>query len=126
MSVTIHVDVLTAAHTAVLGEIDAAGATAYVDIRDSGNVLLSTLPLNFPAGTVDPLTGQLTMTWGPRDEAAAATGTADHAEICDAAAKVLFTLSCAEGVAPVADTCVLSTLSIVQDAPVEGVSITIG
>ncbi len=126
MSVTIHVDVLTAAHTAVLGEIDGAGATAYVNVRDSGDVLLSTLPLDFPAGTVDPLTGQLAMVWGARDDAAAATGSADHAEICDAAAKVLFVLSCSEGVAPVADTCVLSTLSIVAGAPVEGVSITIG
>ena len=56
----------------------------------------------------------------------AATGTADHADICDAAAKILIVLSCAAGVTPVADTCILTTLSIVAGAPVEGVSLTIG
>ena len=126
MSVSFHADLLVAAHTAVLGEIDGAGATAYVEIRDVSDVLLSTLPLDFPAGTVDAGTGQLTCVFGLPDLEAAATGTADHADICDAAAKILITLSCEAGVTPVADACVLTTLSIVQGAPVEGVSLTIG
>lgn len=126
MSVSFHADILVAAHTAVLGEIDGAGATAYVEIRDISNVLLSTLPLDFPAGTVNAGTGQLTCLFGAPDLAAEATGTADHVDVCDAAAKVLIALSCAAGVTPVADTCVLTTLSIVAGAPVEGVSLTIG
>jgi len=126
MSVTIHVDVLVAAHTAVLGEIDSEGATAYINIRDSGDVLLSTLPLTYPAGTVSGTTGKLTLGFGARDEEAAASGTASYAELCDHAAKVLMELSCAAGSAPAADTCVLSSLSIIAGAPVEGVSATIG
>lgn len=126
MSVAFHADLLVAAHTAVLGEIDGAGATAYVAIYDSADTLLSTLPLDYPSGTVNATTGQLTITFGARDESAAASGTADYATICDAADKVLITLSCAAGTAAVADTCVLSTLSIVAGAPVEGVSLTIG
>lgn len=126
MSVSFNPELLVAAHTAVLGELDIGGATAYVEIRDISNVLLSTLPLDFPSGTVDAGTGQLTCVFGLPDLSADATGTADHADICDANARVLITLSCAAGVTPVADTCVLTTLSIVQGAPVEGVSLTIG
>ena len=126
MSVTFHADLLVAAHTAVLGEIDAEGAAAYVAIYNISNTLLSTLPLDYPSGTVSGTTGQLTCTFGARDEAAAASGTASYATVCDAADKVLITLSCAAGTAAVADTCVLSTLSIVSGAPVEGVSLTIG
>ena len=107
-------------------EIDAEGALAYVNIRDSDDVLLSTLPLTFPAGDVSAITGQLTLDFGARDDEAEETGTADYAELCDAADKVLITMPCAEGSSPVADTCVLSSLSIVQGAPVEGVSFTIG
>ena len=126
MSLTIHADVLVAAHTAVLGEIDAEGATAYVAIYDVGNVLLSTLPLDYPSGTVNGTTGTLTLTWGARDEAAAASGTANYATVCDAADKALLTLSCATGTVAVADTCVLGSLTVVAGSPVEGISLTIG
>lgn len=126
MSVTWAGSVLVAAHTAVLGEIDGEGATAYVDIYDSGDVLLSTLPLDFPSGTVNGTTGQLTMAFGARDEEAAASGTASYATLCDAADAVLATITCAEGSTPVSNTCVLTSLAIVAGSPVEGVSFTIG
>ena len=126
MSVEIHVDVLTAAHTAVLGEIDAEGATAYVEILNSADTLLSTLPLTFPSGAVDPLTGTLTCGFDARDEAAAASGTAHHADVCDAAGKVCLKMTCSAGSGPVSNTCVLTSLAIIAGAPVEGVSLTIG
>jgi hypothetical protein len=116
-----------AVQTAVLGQIDANGAAAYLEIRDSSNVLLSTLPFTYPAGTVSPGTGRLTLVFGDRDEAAAATGTADYAILKSANGTVINSdIPCQEGTAPVSGYCVLPSLSIVVDTPVEGTSFTIG
>lgn len=117
---------LVSVHTAVKDEIDGGGAAGYIDIYDSSDTLLSTLPLDYPCGTVNGTTGQLTIDFGARDDEAAATGTADYGVVKDSAGTTLITLDCAEGTSAVADTLVLSSLSIVAGAPVEGVSFTIG
>jgi hypothetical protein len=126
MSVTIHVDVRTAAHIAVLGEIDAEGATAYVEIRDSSDTVLCTLPLTYPSGSVDPANARLTCGFDGRDESAAASGAAHLAYVCDANGKELIKMTCSAGSGPVSNTCVLTSLAIIAGAPVEGVSLTIG
>ena len=126
MSVTWESSALVAAHTGVLNTIDAGTAAAYLEIRDAGDVLLSTLPFTDPAGTVDSGTGQLTIVFGARDEQAAATGTASYGEIKDSDGNLVATADCIEGTAPVAGNIVLSTVDIVINTPVEGVSFTIG
>jgi hypothetical protein len=121
------VDVKVAVQTAVKDEIDAGAAAAHVDIYDSGDVLLSTLPLAYPCGTVNGTTGQLTISFGARDEAAAATGTASYGQLVDADDRVLEdNIPCQAGTSPVSGKLVLSSLSIVSGSPVEGVSFTIG
>lgn len=123
---SLHVDMKIAVHTAARDEIDAAGASGYVDIVDSEAVVLATIPLTYPCGTVSGTTGQLTITPSGSDEAAANGGVADHADICDKDGKKLLVLSCSAGATPIADTCVLDSLTIVEGAPVEATSITIG
>ena len=115
-----------AAHTAIRDGLDAEGATAYVEIYDSSDTLLATLPLDYPCGSVDGGTGQVTISWGPRDDAAAAGGTADYGLIKDAAGAPWFELPCVESATPVADSIAMSSLTIVLGAPVEGGTFTIG
>ena len=123
---SIHVDMKVAVHTAARDAIDAAGASGYVNLVDAEAVVLATIPLTYPCGTVSGTTGQLTITPNGRDKAAANGGFADHADICDKNGKKLLVLSCAEGSSPVADSCVLDSRTIVEGAPVEAISITIG
>jgi len=122
-----HADAYIAIHTALLDEIDAAGATCYVEICDSSDVVLSTLPLDYPAGAVNGTTGQLVMAFGARDEEAANGGTASYGRLKDHADKIwLDEVPCSAGSTPVANTLVLTSLTVVAGAPVEGISFTIG
>lgn len=121
-----HVDLLVAVHSAVRAKIDEAGTAAYINVYDASNVLLSTLPLLYPCGVVDSGTGQLEFSIGARDEEAAAQGVAHHANLCDRNGKVMMSAPCSEGSAPVADTFVLASLTIVAGAPVELLSATLG
>jgi hypothetical protein len=112
-----------AVQTAILAALDANGAASKVDIYDSGNVLLSTLPFTFPAGVVSGTTGQLSLTFGDRDEAAAATGTAAYVQLKTATGVVVEnSIPCEAGSIPVSGKFVMPSLSIVQGAPVEGTS----
>jgi hypothetical protein len=121
------VAVKVAVQTTAKGLIDGGGAAAYFDIYDASNVLLSTLPLTYPCGAVTGGTGQLVCTFGARDEAAAASGTANHAKLKTSAAVVLEdNIPCQAGSSPVSGKLVLSSLTIAVGAPVEGVSFTIG
>jgi hypothetical protein len=125
MAVFFHLDLLVAVHTEVLAQIDAETGAASVKVYDAGDVLLATLPLDDPAGTVTPGTGQLVLspdapsTWQ-------GNGTADYATLCDGAGKALMALPCSQGSSPVADTFVLTTLTAVLNAPVALLSATIG
>lgn len=125
MSATWHFDVIAASHTAVLAEIDAQGSAAYVTIHDVGDVLLSTLPLTYPAGSVG-VTGILTLTFGARDDAASASGTATYGILHDALGKDLLVIDVVESATSVIDNLALTTTTIVLDQPVEGISFTIG
>lgn len=118
---------LTAAHTAVKNLIDAGSGPGYMSIHNSGGTVLAVLPFTDPCGTVNSGTGQLTIVFGPRDDAAAATGTAALAKVFDSAGTLLIdAIPCVAGSAAQANTCVLTTTSIVLGAPVEGISFTIG
>ena len=121
------VAVKVAVQTTVKDQIDAGSGAARIDIYDVDDVLLSTLPLTDPCGTVTAGTGQLVCTFGPRDEEAAASGTASYAQLKTSAGTVLEdNIPCQAGSTPVSGRLVLSSLSIVIGAPVEGVSFTIG
>lgn len=127
MAIILSPTLLIAVHTAGKTTIDAGGAAGKLEIYSAAGTRLSTLPLSYPCGTVSGTTGQLTITFGARDEQAEASGTAAYAKVLTSASLVLIdNIPCAAGTSAVADTCVLTSLTITQGAPVEGVSFTIG
>ena len=115
-----------AAHQALVDLLDAEGAAAYIKIYDSGDVLLVTLPLDYPSGVVNGTTGEITFSFGSASENGVATGTASYAEIFDFAdVKHVSAIACSSGTTPVSGECVMTNLSVVSGAPVAGVSFTI-
>jgi hypothetical protein len=115
-----------AAHTSFRDLIDTGSGNGTIKIRTAADVLLATIPLDDPCGTVNGTTGQLTFAFDGRDESADATGTAAYAEICDVAGAVHLAIPAQAGASPVSGKVVLNTLSIVSGGPVEMVSATIG
>ena len=117
---------LVAAHTAFKDLIDAGTAGGSIKIRDAADVLLATVPLTDPCGTVNGTTGQLTITPSGRDESADATGTAAYGEFCDSNGLVHLSLPAQAGSAAVSGKIVINSLSIVAGWPVEVLSATVG
>jgi hypothetical protein len=126
MAITFNVDLLLAAHGAAIAAIDAAGGNAYVTVEDADNLVLSTLPLMRPCGTLNATTGRLTFAIGPRDEEAAASGDAHHGKLCDSNGKVWLSGPCAAGATPLDGYFMLRSLAVVQGTPFELLSMTLG
>ncbi len=85
MAVTYTTAAKTARMQAVINQIDAGVSPGKLKIRDSGNVVLATLTLADPCGTV--AAGVLTFDFDPdiSDTSADASGTAANAIITDSA-----------------------------------------
>ena len=116
-----------AVHSAVLDQIDLDGPSGYLEIRDSSNVLLGTVPLTYPAGTVSPGTGRLTITFTATALEAVASGTADYAILKSASGTIVNSdIPCKAGSGPESGYCVLPSVTITEGAPIEGTSFTIG
>ena len=115
-----------AAHAAFRDLLDAGGLAGAVQIKDDDDVLLAEIPLTYPCGTVDALTGRLTITPDGRDEEADASGTAAYAEFCDSNGVVHLSLPAQAGSSAVVGKLVINTLSIVAGGPVEVLSATVG
>lgn len=82
MAITYTTAVKTARMTAVRDQIDLGAGAGILKIRDSGNVVLATIVLADPSGTIT--NDVLTFSGFPRsDTAADATGTANNAIITD-------------------------------------------
>lgn len=115
-----------AAHTAFRDLLDAGGLAGAVQIKDDDDVLLAEIPLTYPCGTVDALTGQLTITPDGRDEEADASGTAAYAEFCDSDGVVHLSLPARQGSDSRPAYITLNTLMLIEGGPVELVSVTVG
>jgi hypothetical protein len=115
-----------AAHTAFRDLIDAGTGPGYIAIRDAYDVLLSTIDLDDPCGTVNGTTGQLTFDIPGPDTSAAASGTAAYGEFCDSDDNVHLSLPAQAGAAPASGYIVLNTLTIVATGEVQVISATIG
>lgn len=120
------VPALVAAHTSFRDLLDAGSGAGSINIRDAADVLLATIPLTSPCGTVDGTTGQLTITPDGRDESADASGTAAYGEFCDADGAVHLSLPTQAGSGVVSGKLVINTLYIVAGGPVEVLSATVG
>ena len=117
---------LVAAHTAFRDLVDAGVGTSRIDILSSSDVVLASVPLTRPCGTVDPGTGRLTITPDGIDASAAATGTAAYGRFCDGAGVVHLSLPAQSGGGAVPGKLVMSSLSIELGWPVEVIFATVG
>lgn len=114
------------ANTSFRDLIDSGAGAGAVKVRDSSDVLLATIPLNDPCGSVNGTTGQLTFSFNGRDESADANGTIAYAEFCDSDGDVHLSLPAQQGTVAVSGKIVFNTLTVVSGGPVEIVSATIG
>lgn len=115
-----------AAHTAFRDLIDTGSGNGSIKIRSSSDVLLASIPLSDPCGSVNGTTGQLTLSISGPDTSADASGTAAYAEICDVAGTAHLSLPAQAGTAAVSGNVVLNTLTITAGAPVYALSAVIG
>ena len=111
-----------AIHTTVVTEL---GAGADCALTNAAGTVLAVIPLDTPAGTVNPTSGQLSIAFDGRCEAAA-SGTAAYAKLRTSGGTVLITLPCRSGVAPLSGYVTLASLTIVAGSPVEIDELTFG
>ena len=123
---TYSVAALVAAHTAFADLIDAGLAAGSIKIRDFDDVLLAQVPLAYPCGTVNILTGRLTFAVAGQDDSADADGTAAYGEFCDAAGVVHLALPAVQGGAAIVGKLVLNTQTIIAGQPVSVATATVG
>ena len=116
---------IAAGHTGLLGHIDGEAGNGSITIHDAVDVLLATIPLARPGGSVDGVTGALTISPNGREEDAPAAGSASYATLKNSSGVALRSLPCAQGVAPVAGQCILNTVEIELGGRVEVVSMVI-
>ena len=128
MAYSYSVKALETAHISFRDLLNAQSpAKPSIRIYDIGNVLLGSILLADPScGVVSAVTGQCVFTIDTQEDAALATGEADHGEICDGNGDAHLTLDCQAGSSPVSGALVLGTLSIVIGTPIDIVSATIG
>ena len=117
---------LIAAHTAFRDLLDAGAGQARMRIRNSVDLLLSTILFTDPCGTINGTTGQLTLTVAGPDTSAAAGGTAAYVELIDVAGVVQLALPVQTGTVAVSGVAVLNTLSITLGGTVSALSVLVG
>ena len=116
---------LIAANTSFKTLLDAGSGPAVIKIRDAADVLLATVAMTDPCGTVNGTTGQLVFGIAA-DATAAASGTAAYAELCDSTGTVHLAVPVQAGTASVAGKLVLNTLSFVSGGAVRVVGASLG
>lgn len=118
---------LVAAHTALRDLIDShATLPGVIKVRDAADVLLGTITLADPCGTVNGTTGQIPLDIAAREESADPGGTIAYVEICDGAGVVHLALPAEAGTTPVSGKAVFNTLTVVAGGPIEIDSAVIG
>jgi hypothetical protein len=118
---------LQPARTAMLALIDTGAARPRFKVYNDGAVLLATLPLANPAGSVDPVTSQIVLTPGDSEASAPTTGTASYATLEDGDGVVLADdIPVVAGLSPVPGSIVISSVYIVEGSPVSLASAVIG
>jgi hypothetical protein len=121
------IDLLLPVRNAMLATIDTGAARPAFKIYDSGDVLLATLALADPAGSVNGTTGLITLTPGTPETNAPASGAASYATLSDGDGVILENnVPVEQGTAPVAGKVIISTMNIIAGGTVELISATIG
>lgn len=124
---TFSVPALTAAHQSFITLLDTgAAANATVTVHDELDVLLGTITLDAPCGTIDGPTGRLDFSFLSQEASAPATGTIDHIKLRDRDGVEHLTIPAVFGGEPVAGYAVFNTLSVQISKPVELTELYIG
>lgn len=122
-------DAKIVAHEAFRDLLDAQNVsesgTASMLVYDAADTLLATIPLAEPCGEVSEEDGRFTFLPDGRDESAAESGTPAYVVVVDAAGNPHLAVPAQVSSSPVAGAAVFNA-SLVQGAPVELVSATIG
>ena len=105
--------------------IDAGASNGNIKIYDDADVLLATIPLDDPCGTVSAETALLTFAIDG-DETDATAGTAEYATVSDSDGTVHITMPVAEGSSAVSGYLVINSLTILDGATITVVSATVG
>jgi hypothetical protein len=113
-----------AAHLSFRDLIDAGASNGTLKIRDASDVLLVTVPLADPCGTVSAVTGILTIT--AQVATTIATGTAAYGELCDSTGTVHLSIPAVAGTSSVSGKLVLNSLNVLINSEITIVSATIG
>lgn len=122
---TYSIAALVAAHTALRDVIDSGGDAGTIRIRSAADVLLAQVPLGYPCGTVDPVTGRLTLSVAG-STSAVVSGTAAYGQVCDSSGGVHLALPAEIGAVPQPGKLVMNTLTLLAGAPVAVFSATVG
>lgn len=120
---TLATSLQVAIHNTVVSQL---GAAADCALTNAAGTVLAVIPLLTPAGTVNPSTGQLSIAFDGRCEAAAASGTAADAKLRTSAGATLITIPCRSGVSPLSGFVTLASLTVVAGSPVELDELTFG
>lgn len=115
-----------AAHTAFRDLIDSGSGAGLIRVRDAADVLLATITLSDPCGSVNGTTGLLTFGIAARDESADASGTIAYVQFCDSTGAVRLAMPAQAGSSAVSGKAVFNTLSVIAGGPVEMLSATVG
>jgi hypothetical protein len=113
------------AHDALVALIDAGASNGNIKIYDSADVLLATIPLDDPCGTVSAVTGLLTLAIDG-DETDATAGTAEYGTISDSDGTVHITMPVTTGSSASPGYLVINSLTILDGATVTVASATVG
>lgn len=114
----------SASSNAVITTLDESVGAALLKIKDAADATITTLTLGNPSGTVDGLTGLLTL--DIPDQNANGSGEAAYIELCNGDGVAHISAPAVVGDAPVSGKFVINTLTIVSGEPVEVISATVG
>lgn len=121
--ITYSADLLIAVHDEV---VSVMGTDAKLVLLNMSNLVLAEFPLMTPAGTVDPITGQLSIDFDGRCEAAAESGTTVTFEIRTSTDDTLLSGPCRSGSSALSGYLTFNTLLIESGSPLEITSLTFG
>lgn len=114
-----------AAHTALLGLIEGGAGDSKIKLYDGSDVLLGEFVIDDATSDVSGTTGDITIAISTQEDAAIASGTASYITICDGDGAVVYKMSCQQGIGAVAGKCVMTSLTIIEGAPLDILSCTV-
>jgi hypothetical protein len=123
---TFSADAKIAAHQSFVDLIDAGSSHGNLLIRDSADVLLASVPMNDPCGSVNGTTGQVTFSFSGPDTSADHDGNAAYAEFVDSNGVVHLSVPVQQGTSAVSGKVVMNTVAVVAGYPVTVVAATLG